>query len=115
MLQDCEHQSKHPTKVFALGCQFNRRTTQRLQGQLLRAVEMGCHHVILDFSDVLEVDSTSLRELSLWYDELQPRHVQISIVNPTLYVRTRLDWENLVEVIPIYATEEDALGYVTCP
>ena len=107
MLQDHEYQH-HNTKVLELGDQFNRNTTPGVQRQILEAVEMGCHHIILDFSKVMEIDSTGLGELFLWYHNMRPHQVQISIVNPRPYIRTRLDWAFLSEVVPVYDSEKEA-------
>ncbi len=107
MLHDLEHQH-HYSKILVLGEQFNRNTTSGIQRQILGAVEMGCHHIILDFSEVEEIDSTGLGELFLWYHNMRAHHVQISIVKAQPYIRTRLDWAFLSEVVPVYESEKEA-------
>jgi anti-anti-sigma regulatory factor len=64
MLQVREQQQ---IKVLALTGQFNRDDKTDIQLLILGAKEMGCHHIILDFSGVTEIDSTCLSELLLWY------------------------------------------------
>jgi anti-sigma B factor antagonist len=108
MLQDCEHQQQR-TKILVLEGQFNRATTTGIQGRILEAVEMGCHHIILDFSGVTEIDSTGLGELFLWYHNTRPHHVHISIMKPQPHIEIRLDWSHISEVIPIYTPEEEAM------
>ena len=110
MLQVREQQH-HQTKVLALAGRFCRNTTTGIQARILGAVEMGCHHIILDFSGVTEIDSTGLGELFLWYHNMRPHHVQISIVKPPTYIRTHLDWSHISEIVPIYASEEEAMGH----
>ena len=76
MLQDREYEQCH-TKVFTLGDHFNRNTTPGIQRQIVGAVERGCHHVILDFSEVIEIDSTGLGELF----SAVPQHATPSCTN----------------------------------
>ena len=79
---------------------------------ILGAKEMGCHHIILDFSQVNGIDSTSLSELFLWYHNMKPHHVQVSVVKPRPYIQYHLDWAHLSEIVPIYASEEEAVDQV---
>jgi anti-sigma B factor antagonist len=110
MLQVRE-QTQHQTKVLTLTGQFNRNTTSGIQARILAAQETGCHHIILDFSGVTEIDSTGLGELFLWYHNMRPHRVQISIVKPQDHVRNHLDWAHLSEIVPIYASEEEAVEH----
>ena len=103
----------HPqTKVIALAGQFSRHTTSGIHERIWAAHESGCHLIILDFSGVTKIDSTGLGELFLWYHNLRPHHVQISIVKPPTNIRNHLDWSHLSEIVPIYDTEQDAIGHV---
>jgi anti-sigma B factor antagonist len=110
MLQVREQHHPH-SKTIALAGQFSRNTTSGIQARILAAKESGCHHIILDFSGVTEIDSTGLGELFLWYHNMRPHHVQISIVKPPIYIRNHLDWSHLSEIVPIYETEQDAIGH----
>jgi anti-sigma B factor antagonist len=110
MLQVREQHHPH-SKVFSLAGQFSRHTTSGIQARILSAKESGCHHIILDFSGVTEIDSTGLGELFLWYHNMRPHHVQISIVKPPNSIRTHLDWSHISEILPIYDTEQDAMGH----
>ncbi len=97
------------SKVIALTGQFRRNTTTGIQALILAAKESGCQHIILDFSGVTEIDSTGLGELFLWYHNLRPHHVQISIIKPPTYIRNHLDWSHLSEIVPIFESEQEAL------
>ena len=110
MLQVREQQH-HNTKVLTLTGQFNRDDKTDIQVLILGAKEMGCHHIILDFSDVTEIDSTSLGELLLWYQNLRPRHVQISVVKPKPNIRYFVDWAHLMEIVSIYASKDEAVEH----
>jgi anti-anti-sigma factor len=105
-------QSQHQKTVLTLTGRFCRKTTTGIRARILGAQEMGCHHIILDFSSVTEIDSTGLGELFLWYHNMRPYHVKISIVKPSLNIRNHLDWAHLSEIVPIYASEEEAVGHI---
>ena len=109
MLQVHEHH--HPvTKVIALAGQFSRHTTTGIQARIWAAQRSGCQHIILDFSGVTDIDSTGLGELFLWYHKMKPYQVMISIVKPPPYIRNHLDWSHLSEILPIYESEQEAIG-----
>lgn len=110
MLQVREHHHSQ-TKVIALAGQFSRNTTTGIQARIWAAQESGCHHIILDFSGVTEIDSTGLGELFLWYHNMRPLHVWISIVKPLTSIRTHLEWAHLSEIVPIYESEQEAIGH----
>jgi anti-sigma B factor antagonist len=110
MLQVRE-QNQHQTKVLTLTGQFKRNTTSGIQARILAARETGCHHIILDFWGVTEIDSTGLGELFLWYHNMRPHRMQISIVKPQDQVRNHLDWAHLSEIVPIYTSEEEAVEH----
>ena len=111
MLQVREQHHYH-TKVFTFTGKFCRKTIPGIQILILAAQKTGYHHIILDFSGVTEIDSTGLDELFLWYHNMKPHHVQISVVKPQPYIRYHLDWAHLSEIVPIYASEEDALKHI---
>jgi anti-anti-sigma factor len=110
MLQVREQQQQ--IKVLALTGQFNRDDKTDIQLLILGAKEVGCDHIILDFSGATEIDSTSLSELLLWYHNLRPRHVQISVVKPQPYIRYFVDWAHLSEIVSIYTSEHEAVEHI---
>ncbi len=111
MLQVREQQHRQ-TKVLTLAGPFTRYTTTGIQARIWAAKESGCYQIILDFSGVTQVDSTGLGELFLWYHNMRPHHLHISIVKPPTSIRNHLDWSHLSEIIPIYASEEEAAGHI---
>lgn len=110
MLQVHGHQHSH-SRMIALAGPFSRHTTTGIQARILAAQESGCHHIILDFSGVTEIDSTGLGELFLWYHNMRPLHVAISIIKPPTAIRNHLDWAHLSEIIPIYESEQEAMRH----
>ena len=110
MLQIRE-QKHYQIKVLTLTDKFTRDTKTGIQMLLLGAQEMGFPHIILDFSGVTEIDSTSLSELFLWYHNMKPYNVEVSVVKPQPYIRYHSDWTPLSEIVSIYASEEDAVEH----
>lgn len=110
MLQVRERQ-QHQSTVLTLGGGFNRNSTIGIRARILAAQEMGSHHIILDFSGVTEIDSTGLGELFLWYHNLRPHRVQISIVQPQINVRNHLEWAHISEIVSIYESANEAEEY----
>jgi anti-anti-sigma factor len=110
MLQIRE-QKHHQIKVLTLTDKFNRDTKTGIQMLILGAQEMGFPHIILDFSGVNEIDSTSLSELFLWYHNMKPQRVQVSVVKPRQYFRYHLDWADLSEIVSIYASKDEAVEH----
>lgn len=107
MLQVREHQH-HTTRVLTLTGPFDRKTTPGIQVLILAAQQTGSHHIVLDFSCVTEIDSTSLRKLFLWYHNLKPYHVQVSMVTPPTPLWNQVDMGHVSALIPIYASQEEA-------
>jgi anti-anti-sigma factor len=102
---------QHQAKVLSLTGQFNRDTKTGIQVLILGVKEMDSRHIILDFSGVTEIDSTSLSELFLWYHNMRSHRVQISVVKPLPYIRYFADWTHLSEIVSIYASEEEAVKH----
>ena len=97
------------TVVLTLAGPFCRATTARVHARILKATKIGCHHIILDFSGVTELDAIGLAELFIWSLQLNADHVQISVVKSPAYVGRHLDWGLLSSIVPIYASEADAV------
>ncbi len=110
MLQVREHHYDGTT-VITLAGPFCRATTPEVYSRILGATKIGCHHIILDFSGVTDLDSIGLAELFIWSHRLNAHHVQISLVKSPDYVGRHLDWGLLSSIVPIYASEKDAVEH----
>ena len=107
MLQVREHQH-HSTKVLTPTGQFTHDTAMGIQARTLGAKEVGCQHVILDFSSLTEIDPRGIGELLYWYHNVKPYYVQVSIVNPPTPIWNQLDLGHVSEFVPIYDSKEEA-------
>jgi hypothetical protein len=95
------------TRVIALPWQFDCRTRAALQAQILAAPDRGSQHVILNFANVIEINSTELHDFFLWYFDLKDHHLTISVVKPPPYLRYHEDWTHLAEIVSIYRSLDD--------
>ena len=107
MLQVREQQH-HSTKVLTFTGQFGRREMPGIQVLILAAQQSGSYHIILDFSGVTEINSTSLHKLFLWYQNMKPSQVQVSMVIPPTPIWNQFDMGHISELVPIYASTEEA-------
>ena len=112
MLQIHERRQYQIT-AFSLTGQFTCRTVIDIQTMIFMAQKSGYHHIVLDFSSVTEIDSSSLNDFFLWYHDRRPGQVQISVVKPPPYIRYHKDWSHLSEIVSIFGSPQEALEYAS--
>lgn len=108
MLAVREHCQQN-TKILDLSGSFDASSKLGLEVAILGAKEMGCHHIILNFSEITWIDSMGLGQLFLWYHKMRPNHVHLSIVSPQPTVKDLLESTHLSEIVPIYQSEKEAV------
>ncbi len=99
----------HNTKILDLSGRFDVHSKLGLEVAILGAKEMGCQHIVLNFSDITWIDSIGLGQLFLWYHNMRLNHVHLSIVNPQPTVKILLEAAHLSEIVPIYHSEKEAV------
>ncbi|MDT3779836.1 STAS domain-containing protein [Nitrospira sp. MA-1] len=104
---------RRDTKVLELSGRFDCDSKLGLEVAILGAQEIGCQHIILNFSNITWIDSIGLGQMFLWYHRMKPDRIRLSIVSPQTPVRELLECANLPQVIPIYQSEEEAVGGMT--
>lgn len=114
MLTVKEH-SQRNIKVLELSGRFDSHSKLGLEAAILGAQEIGCEHIILNFSNITWIDSVGLGQLFLWYHRMRPNRIRLSIVSPQETVRQLLELANLPEVMPIYQTEDEAIQAAFLP
>jgi anti-anti-sigma factor len=107
MLQVRE-QYPQTTEVLTLTGQFDRRITPGLQVLILLAQKTGRYHLILDFSRVTDIDSTSFRRLFHWYHTMKSDHLKVSLVKPRAPIWTQFHLWHVSKVVQVYASLEEA-------
>ena len=115
MLAVREH-CHHNTKILDLSGRFDAKSKVALEIAILGAKEMGCQHIVLNFSDITGIDSMGLGQLFLWYHNMRLNHVHLSIVSPQPSVKELLESAHLSEIVPIYQTAKEAVAaHTTSP
>ena len=104
-------QINHHTTVLALTGQFDQQVTVGIKALILGAKEQGCQHVILDFSGISGIDSLGLGQLFLWYHQMKPHYLHVSIVNPSSRIQKALEWAHITEIVPVFASQDEALKH----
>lgn len=98
------------TKILELSGRFDHQSKLGIEVAILGAQEIGCHHIILNFSNITWIDSVGLGQLFLWYHRMKPERIGLSIVCPQAQVRELLEYANLPEVVPVYQSEDEAIA-----
>ena len=109
MLAVREHHH-HKTKILELSGRLDAHSKLGLETRILGATAMECHHVILNFANVTWMDLGGLGQLFVWYHNIHPQQIRLSIVNPQPMVQHVLDAAHLSDFIPIYHSEKEAMG-----
>ncbi len=100
---------RNDTKVLELSGRFDTHSKVGLEVIILGAKEIGCHHIILNFSKLTWIDSVGLGQLFLWYHRMKPEPIHLSIVSPQPPVQLLLEQANLSQVVPVFETEDEAM------
>jgi len=109
MLTVREH-CRQDTKILELSGRFDAQSKVGLEVVILGAKEIGCHHIILNFSNITFIDSVGLGQMFLWYHRMQPERIHLSIVSPQPPVKALLESANLSQVVPVFDSEEEAVS-----
>jgi len=108
MLQVREQPHPHTTEVLTLVGRFDRRLTPGLQVLILLAQKSGCYHLILDFSQIIDIDSRSFRRFFHWYHSMKSDHLQVSLVKPQATIWTPFHLWHVSELVNIHVSLEEA-------
>jgi anti-anti-sigma factor len=98
------------TKILELSGRFDYQSKLGIEVAILGAQEIGCRHIVLNFSNITWIDSVGLGQMFLWYHRLKPERIRLSIVSPQATVRELLEFANLPQVVPVYQSEEEAVA-----
>jgi len=113
MLTVREH-VRQDTKVLELSGRFDSQSKLGIEVAILGAQEIGCHHIVLNFSNITWIDSVGLGQMFLWYHRLNTKRIRLSIVSPQAPVRELLEFANLPQIVPVYQSEEEAVAARGC-
>ncbi|MDA0739639.1 MAG: STAS domain-containing protein [Nitrospirae bacterium] len=86
---------------------YSRKTFQAV----MRNAENGStNHVIIDLTLVESLDSMGIGLIALSQARLALQGIVLSLVGPHPQVKEVLDMANIPKLIPVYQTEEEAIG-----
>lgn len=108
MLQIRKQRDSHAT-MFILEGQLDYHSTAGLTPLILEAKDLGCPHIILEFSQITGIDTVGLGQLFLWYHKLHPYQLKLSIVNPSPRIRDILKQSRISELVPLYGSQQEAM------
>ena len=79
-----------------------------LRDRVAQAVTGGARHVVLDLSEVPQVDSLGVGEIVAAYTAARTRDAAISLVGLSPRVRQVMTASNLRTILPIFGTVQEA-------
>ena len=99
------------TTVLTFTGQLELESIIGIKALILGTKEQGCQHVILDFSGISGISGFGLAQLFLWYQEMKPHYLHISIVNPSSPIQEVLERPPFSGIVPVFASQEEAIKY----
>lgn len=81
------------------------------QAVIKNAGTSGARTIIIDLSGVRWMDSAGLGLLVLGYLECERRQISLSVVGPQPSIKRLLEDANVASLLPVFATDEQALHY----
>jgi len=97
--------------VLALTGPLDKQATLSLEAFIQAAKDLRCHHIILDLSAITSIGSFALDQLGRWHHQMKPQDLHFSIVNPSPSVRETLTQAHLSDLVPIFASQEEAVKH----
>lgn len=89
-----------------------RESGKELSERLKHILETGKESVLVELSEVDEVDSTGLGELVGYLQLFSKQGRGLAVVKPTMKIRRLFEFMNLHKVLPIYDDLEQALASI---
>jgi anti-anti-sigma factor len=104
-------QIDHHTTVLALTGPLDEQATLGLETFIQGAKELRCRHIILDLSAITLIGSFALGQLVRWHNQMKPQDLHFSLVNPSPSLRETLNQPHLSDLVPIFASQEEAIKH----
>jgi anti-anti-sigma factor len=84
--------------------------TEELSRELRKAVDGGCRKLLLNLTELLQIDSTGVSTIVATYVSLKRLKGEVKLLHPTGRVQTVLAITHLLQVIPNFEDEATALA-----
>ena len=96
--------------VLTVAGRLNFYSRKTFQAVMRHAEKSTTNHVVLNLQGVISMDSVALGMLVLSQTRLSIKGIEMSLVEPPSGVREILDVANIPKLIPVYSTEQAAIG-----
>lgn len=100
--------------ILLISGRFTHYARRVFQAVIKNAEASGVRHIILDFSHVTWMDSAGLGLLALAHLACEGHQISMSLVGLQPPVIEVIEQAGLSQFIPIFPTEECALGHLSC-
>ena len=84
--------------------------TERLDRELRKIIDGGCRKLLLNLTELLQIDSTGVSVIVASYVSLRRLKGEVKLLHPTGRVQTVLEITHLLQVIPNFQDEPAALA-----
>ena len=96
--------------VLKVSGRLNYYSRKTFQAVMQNAERGSVDHVVVNLERVDFLDSVAIGLLALSQARLSLQGVVLSLVGPHSNVKNMLDLANIPKLIPVYSTEEEAIG-----
>jgi anti-anti-sigma factor len=84
--------------------------TERLDRDLKKVIDAGCRKLLLNLTELSQIDSTGVSTIVATYVSLRRLKGEVKLLHPTGRVQTVLAITHLLQVIPNFEEEEKAVA-----
>lgn len=84
--------------------------TERLDRELRQLIDSGCRKLLLNLTELLQIDSTGVSTIVATYVTLRRLKGEVKLLHPTGRVQTVLEVTHMLQVIPNFEEEEKAVA-----
>ena len=102
-----------PPMLSSLTCMEKRRLAARndfLDSQLRKLIEMGTSKLLVNLTDVTQLDSSSIASIVRAFSDLRHRGASLKLLRPRGNVKLVLETVHLLDVIPSVEDETEAIA-----
>jgi anti-anti-sigma factor len=94
---------------------FDNRGSELLKGELRRLSESGVYHMLLNVENLTQVDSSCMGVLARAFVSLRQKGGSLKLLRPSEHVRMVLNVFRLLDTIPNFEDEAQALASFAVP
>ena len=84
--------------------------TEHLDRELKKVIDGGCRKLLLNLTNLLQIDSTGVSTIVATYVSLRRLKGEVKLLHPTGRVQTVLAITHLLQVIPNFEEEDQAVA-----